>query len=484
MSKENLQETIQNKAEEKFRNYYIENEIVAYIARKSPKQAMAVNPEWFSTEVFVHVIRVLKEKRTYMSQDLLTLEIKDLGITGDEFEVLSETLDDVYNLDLEKYTDQTFKELVTQLVNMYDSRRVFTAMAGVVTKMNSFSLERDRKSLAEAIIPTVLRDEKHGGFYVDDYEERVEIIQERARQRVENDVDHIGIPSGIKQFDAAIGGVMSGEFMVIGGRTGIGKTAALIHHAITSWKFKNNTLLVSGEMTKHAMEFRIDSNVTAIPSTLFRLSELEQNDYALWENTMSNLRDMHNDSFLYVRSYPKGFSAEDIERDIHWLQDETGEKVDTLCMDYLNIMRPRRGRGKTQEWSSQAEAVWDFKELILDFDMAGFTANQIKDEAYNKRFLDSSDMKYARAISEAAPIIVGLTQCDEDRLMNRMVYQPIKTREATPPKPIYLNPRMDIMRINNELIHSVSSLSDIKSAVVDVDKEKSKKKKRKIVKEL
>lgn len=485
MSKnEDVKAKILNESEDRFRSYAIETQAIAYVVRKAPKHAVSIMPEWFRTEIYARVIRVLKEKRAIVSPELLLLEIRDTGISGDESEVLEDTIDDIFDEDIEGFDDHTFRALLDQLVKMYDSRRIFTVVAHLSTHMDTFDLEKDREKILQASMPTSVTDHRSGGFYADDYLERKTLIEERAAKRAKNNNEHTGVPTGISQFDNAIGGVMSGEFAVIAGQTGIGKTAALVHHAITSSIHGYNTFFVSGEMNKHALQFRIDSNLTAIPSTLFRLSELEDGHYQRWDDVIKDFSLNDSNGFLYVKSYPRGFTAEDLQKDIYWLQDETGERVNTICMDYLNIMRAKQARGKTQEWASQAESAWDFKELCIDFDMSGFTANQIIDEAYNKPLLKSSDLKYARAISEAAPIIIGLTQCDEDRLLNRMVYQPIKVREAQPPKPIYLNPRMDIMRIHTQMMHSVNSLSDIGPQLVDIDAIQSKKSKRERVREV
>jgi replicative DNA helicase len=482
-----LKTKIQNASEEKFRNFDIETQTIAYVVRVAPKHAVSLSPEWFATEIYSKIIAVLKDKRAIMSRELLALEVKDSGINADEVEVLEDTLDDVFNEDIDQYDEHTFRALLAQVIKMYDSRRIFITIANVVTHMDTFNLDEDRDKIQQAVQTTHMNDHKQGGFYVDDYEERKEVLKERSKKRYESDSDHTGVPTGIPQFDKVIGGVMRGEFVVLGGRTGIGKTAALIHHGITAWRAGFNTLIVSGEMGKHALQFRIDSNITAIPSTLFRLSELSDTHYSQWDNSIVDLRATNQDSFLYIRSFSRGFTVEDIEKEAYWLQDETGKSVDVICMDYMNIMRPKKTKGKQgrmQEWPSQADAVWDFKELCIDFDAAGFTANQIVDEAYNKRFLSPSDLKYSRAISEAAPIIIGLTQCEEDRLCNRMIYQPIKVREADPPKPIYLNPRMEIMRIHNQLSDTYDSLSEIKSNTVDMDAKKRKKNKRKMIQEL
>jgi len=483
---EDIKNKIQNAAEDKFRSYELETQLLAYVVRKEPKHAISIESEWFVNEIYQKVVDVLRESRAIMSFELLTHSIEDRGLVGDEDELLEDTIIDIYDEEIDDYDDHTFRALLKQIVKMYDSRKLFNAMADVVTNMDKFDLEKDRSTLQKATAPTAMYDQRHGGFYVDDYKERKAIMEERALRRENSDSYSNGVPTGIDLFDKNIGGIMPSEFAVIAGRTGLGKTAALMYHALHSWKSGFNTLFVSGEMNKHDLQYRIDSSLTAIPSKLFRLSELSPEHYQRWDNTIQELNAVYDDSYLYIRSYSRGFTVEDIEREVHWLHDETGKTVHTICMDYLNIMKPKGSNGKkgSREWSAQADVVWEFKDLCIDFNLAGYTANQIIDDAFKKRFLTTGDLKYARAISEAAPIIFGLTQVDEDKLLNRMVYQLIKARSAEPPKPVFLNPNMNIMRIHNQLMYSVKSLADIKPQTIDIDKMQSKKSKRKRIREV
>jgi len=126
-----------------------------------------------------------------------------------------------------------------------------------------------------------------------------------------------------------------------------------------------------------------------------------------------------------------------------------------------------RSRGNYED---QVEAVWDFKGFISENNLVGWTAGQVKDEAYDKELYDSQDLKYARAISECAPVIAALIRTEKDIVENRMKLQILKMRNAEPPtRPIALTPRLDIMRIHED-IHVVKTLKGRQPMVLDTKK--------------
>ncbi len=143
-----------------------------------------------------------------------------------------------------------------------------------------------------------------------------------------------------------------------------------------------------------------------------------------------------------------------------------------VCADYINIMNPIRG-GRWS-WEDQAESVWDFKGFISEHNLVGWTAGQVKDEAYEKEVYDAQDLKYARAISECAPVIVALIRTAKDIVDKRMKFQILKMRNAElPKKPIVLSPRFDIMRIH-ENVSEIKTLRGRQADVLDDTRKKMK----------
>ena len=140
-----------------------------------------------------------------------------------------------------------------------------------------------------------------------------------------------------------------------------------------------------------------------------------------------------------------------------------------VCLDYINIMDPVRHK-KGGSWEDQAEAVWDFKRFIEQYNLVGWTAAQVRDEAYEKEVYDAQDLKYARAISECAPVIAALIRSEKDIVEDRMKLQVLKMRNATlPKKPIVLRPNLGIMRIHEER-HVKKTLKGRQAGTLDVKK--------------
>lgn len=87
---------------------------------------------------------------------------------------------------------------------------------------------------------------------------------------------------------------------------------------------------------------------------------------------------------------------------------------------------------------------------------------------YQKRILDIGDTKYAKAIGEVAPIVVGLVQTIDDELEKKIQCQVIKMRNAPKLlKIIYLHPNLDLMRINSVETIGKGSLRAIEDDVGD-----------------
>jgi replicative DNA helicase len=154
---------------------------------------------------------------------------------------------------------------------------------------------------------------------------------------------------------------------------------------------------------------------------------------------------------LDVIYIPRGCSIINIEEEAYKIQERRGQKVDLIVVDYLNLMKPISSKGNSRDWKGQADIGWDIKELCAEFNdgegVALWTANQITDEGKKAKKLDTSHLKYSRAISEVAPIIVALTQTEDDFLQEIMKLWIIKARDfrANKADSIILRPDFDKM---------------------------------------
>lgn len=450
--KNTITEKIAEKVETDFRDVDIEYKLIAYNLRKNVAMVTLLKREWFSDVVLQDVFTIINDLKMLLPYDSLMRELKSRAmISKGERLIYEEVVLDLYdNIDITMLNEKNIKHLAKQLLDLYESRRVLIGCGEILSSLNNFDLKSSKHKLNLLSKSAELLDTSNGGYYLDDFGERLEIIE--RRRNPEEDDNEISIPTGVYRFDKMCGGIMRKEFGVIGGIPGVGKTVGLINFALHAWESGNNVMIVSGEMSKDLLEFRIDSNLTGIESMKFRNGALDDDDIKKWGTTIKKYKSL-NSNYLYIKTYPRKFTLDNIERDLCMVQDESGKKIDMLCVDYLNIIDNKGMRGN-KEWSSQADIVWDFKGLISDYNLVGWTAGQVKDEAYEKELYELDDFKYARAIGETAPVVIALIQSERDKLEGRMKLQVLKMRNAVlPHKPIILVPNLDFMRLH-EVVHN------------------------------
>ena len=457
-----------------FRDLEIEYQLMAYLIRVHPQSCTLVHKSWFSDGVLRDIFTVIDKVRVVPSKAALFRDIKKADLIDDE-EIVRDVLKDLYKVDLESIEERGAQHLMDQVVDLYDSRRMLEGIAGIIGSLKKFNREKAKQILKHLSSPVTVANSRDEGYYLENYDQRLEIMGLREERAAEAEEGSVGIPTGILQFDRLCGGILPKEFGVIAGTTGVGKTAGIVNFGIHAWMMGHNCLIVSGEMAKEELQFRIDMNLAAISGRKFRNAELEEDDYAKWDATIKRYTAMYGDNILYTVALHRNFTTDHIEEIIIRLQDDTGEKIEWLGIDYLNIMESTRSSSSdnSRDWASQANVVWDVKGLTDEYNLVTWTCNQVKDEAFEKERFELSDLKYARAISEAAPVVVAFIRTDDDILHDKMRYQVLKMRNAmTPKRQFVIYPNMDIMRINIGQKTGVKSLTDYDDKVVRTRKKK------------
>lgn len=473
-----LQTKINNRIQTDYRDDELEQQLIAYVLRVAPTMVSQLDVEWFTNIMLQEVLLIVQDLRIVMTDKSLARELKQRNLIAREDKALyQEMLIDLYDIDVSGITNKTSLHLSQQILDLYESRRILGAVGNVVADIKNFDLKETKKVLLDLSRPVGLQDCTREGYYLDDYQERKEALAEKQERIEETEEGTAGIPTGIALFDHKTGGVMRKEFGVIAGIPGVGKTAGILSFGLHAFKLGYNVFIVSGEMDKHAIQFRIDSNLAGIDGSKFRKAELTDADHELWESTIGRYNTIH-DNFLYVKAYSRRFTFADVEQDILRIQEDTGKSVDWLGADYLNIIDPimansgKKG-GSRMDWQQQAEVVWDFKELVETYDIVGWTGNQVKDEAFAKELYELSDLKYGRSIPEASPIVVAMIRTEKDELAKRMKLQIMKMRNAPGiPRPLVLHPNMSLMRLHDAMLGQKKSLADLKPGYLDITPDK------------
>ncbi len=439
--------------EKRFRNIQIEYQVAAYIMRVAPMKAAALRTVWFSVVPLRKLVTLLSKLKVTLTKEAALQELKSVIEHGD-VEMYEECLNEVMRAKIKSLSVQSIQILIRQLHELYESRKCLYGIV-VITKSvkdKTFTLQKTKDQLKALVKDSSPMINDRSGDYLDDFPSRKETVNERSTRT--SDVDTgVGIPTGIMRFDQIFGGIMPTEFGIIAGRTEIGKTATLIAFALHAWLLGKSVAFASGEMSKELIEFRMDGNLAGIPIQNFRTGDLKKEEWKRWKDTIEKLK-ITQESFLEVISFPRNFTARDIEAELLRIEEVKEQKVDLLCIDYINIMNPESGGGgSSKEWTSQADVVWDVKGLAAERSISIWSAGQIIDTAYEVDRLKVEHLKYARAIGETAPIVVGLVQTVDDMLENRMQFQVLKMRNAPPMhNSLYLHPNLEVMRIHERMV--------------------------------
>ncbi len=460
--------------EKKFRNVDLEYQVVAFLMRKSATLSLSVEPDWFTIRPLADVVSLLRDLKVVLSKEAVMHGLRQKSvITKDNRVVYQTAIDGVGKTKIAGLSDKSLRILSKQLYELSESRKCLLGIREVITNIKDFNLDKAKKELRELSRSISFSDEEKDVDYLEDFEKRKKLIRSREQ------MDTVGIPTGIRQFDSIVGGLMPGEFGIIAGKPGVGKTAALIAFALHAWLFGYSVLFCSGEMSKDLVQFRMDANLAGIPVQHFRTGELAKEEWKTWRTKMKELK-IRQQAFLEVSTFARHFTANDIESEITRVQEKWDREVQLLCIDYINIMDPNENiRDSSSSWTGQANVVWDVKGLVADVNggICAWSAGQIVDKAFEADFLELDHLKYARKISETAPVVVGLVETQDDLLEGRVQWQVLKMRNAPRmKKSLYLHPNFELMRLHERVVEREQK--DLKDLEGDTISRKPKRRRR------
>jgi replicative DNA helicase len=414
----------------------------------------------FSSPVHRFMYQVLLQHRQVPKHILLS-EI-ERNIRKEKQDVYRAAADALYEEKTSNLTKKSVLFMAEELRELSESRTILVKVDEIAERV----LQKDltaAKLLGREIAILGKGASKVGGEYLQDYEERAAIVDAKV-----NNPDNNGVPTGIMRFDTKSGGVLYGEFGVVLGQTSVGKSVALENFAINAWQASlnrankyHNVLYVSLEMGKHDLQFRADARLTNILFNKFRVGkDWTKKDSQKWKARIDQLRH-DTPSYFHIEYVPRGCTVEDVEVLCERIQDERKKELDLVIVDYLNIL----GAGPDAKgWQYQADVAWGLKGLAADFNggkgVALWTANQVTDSAEDKKLLSFADMKYSRAISEVAPIVVGLVRTKDDLLNGTLQFQIVKFRNVGKMAPIILKPNYDIALLHDENLYTHKTLEN------------------------
>jgi replicative DNA helicase len=169
----------------------------------------------------------------------------------------------------------------------------------------------------------------------------------RLEARSKDKSNRYFLTTGFDQLDQMIGGFEPGEVIVIGARTGMGKTALMLSMMNNITGKSNHSIgFMSLEFpTSHLME-RIISSEAEVPITRLKKANLELADWNRIIDGIGNIKKRK----IYIVDNPH-FSVDNIKNVAERLVKDYGIRI--MIIDYLQMIEPfSKKRNREQEISS------------------------------------------------------------------------------------------------------------------------------------
>lgn len=225
-----------------------------------------------------------------------------------------------------------------------------------------------------------------------------EQILERYTRR--GDVVH-GIHTGSAVLDVMTGGWAPSQLVVVAARPSMGKTAWMLHSAMTAAAHGAVSVIFSLEMSREQLGERIFAAVGRIPMQSIRLGDLTDDEI----QRVSKVADVVSRYPVYVDDTP-GVNAAYIRGQLRRMRRKFPDQPMVAFVDYLQIVE-HRGRSQAEEYGEVAEAL---KNAARELGITVVTLSQLNRqcEARQNKRPTLSDVRGSGEIEQVADIVMGL----------------------------------------------------------------------------
>ncbi|GHT97890.1 replicative DNA helicase [Spirochaetia bacterium] len=209
-----------------------------------------------------------------------------------------------------------------------------------------------------------------------------------------------GIPSGFYKLDEITFGFQPSDYIVIGARPSVGKTALALtmadHIAV---KKKIPTAFFSLEMSDKSLVRRLLSSESKIDSENLRIGMLKVSDYQKLQDGAALLYEAP----LYIVDSPN-MKLLDLRAQARRLRMQ--EKVEIIFVDYMTLVTPENT--KLQTFDQFAEVSKALKSLARELDIPIVVLSQLNRDVKEDKEPELSNIRASGAIEQDADLVLLL----------------------------------------------------------------------------
>lgn len=256
-------------------------------------------------------------------------------------------------------------------------------------------------------------------------------LSESAQERIEhynyveaNPEVAQGILTGLTEFDLKTNGIHPGEFVIIAGDTGTGKSVLMHNIAVNGYlgdndpfdpvkKWEpsrgNNILYFSLEMPKSSMERRIDACIAYIIANEIRDGKLSEEDKQKYFRALRFQADY--EKHFHIVDMPKGVTTRDIE--LKYLEVcASGWKPDLVVIDYMGIMSPNITSGS--DWMDLGIISAELHEFSRIYEIATITGSQVNRSKDGTQRYNTDRIARSGMVPTNANVVIQIAKRGDD----------------------------------------------------------------------
>lgn len=394
--------------------------------------------QWMFTKILENFISFSE----CVSKSYLLNELASKYKQQDEYEEKKVVFDKIFSY---RFESKSFKPMFDKLKEKYFYRNILDINLKINEQLKQDFIEERHEAfpLAQNIQDSVNKILLSTGKYKVIEEDILQDITRdvaEIRDKRENPAKYQGIPTGYRKIDQATGGWQPGEFSLVLGRPGMGKSILLLNFGYNAYKLNYNVIYVTIEMPLAQQRNRFSSLVTQITYSKIKLPHLmSDEEVEFLERKLKQLKEKRK-NYYWLIDAPQHCSSQFIESRIIAWENITGKKVDLLFIDPIYLMTPSDRKSD----DPVGTISWDLKILARGRNIPIVGASQFNRESHKRHLhgkeVDTMDAAFTDKLGHNTDNMIGITGDKETACL----YFP-KTRDSQLTKLFFIK-QFDVMR--------------------------------------
>ena len=229
---------------------------------------------------------------------------------------------------------------------------------------------------------------------------------EMATNAYQNEEGIVGVPTGLTDLDARLGGLHKSDLVIIAGRPSMGKTALATNIAFHAAKniqkknLKSSVAFFSLEMSSEQLSTRILSEQSKIRSNDIRRGKVAEKEFEQFIETSKNISDLP----LYIDETP-AITIAAMSNRARRIKRLFG--LDLIVVDYIQLMKSGsfKNDGRVQEIS---EITQGLKALAKQLDVPVLALSQLSRQVEQRddKKPQLSDLRESGSIEQDADVVM------------------------------------------------------------------------------